>query len=67
MAKRTTTQIPMPTGGGPLRKIVGVAVVIALLVIVVKYPADAADAATSVGRFAGELIDGLWNFFRQLG
>jgi Flp pilus assembly pilin Flp len=41
----------MPTGGGLLRKIVGLVAVIALLVI----------------GFAGSVIDGLWSFFQQLG
>jgi hypothetical protein len=67
MAKRGTTQIPMPTGGGLGRKIVGLAVVIALLVIVVKHPADAAAAATGVAEFAGDVVDGLWSFVQQLG
>ena len=66
MAKRGT-QIPMSTGGGPMRKIVGLAVVIALLVIVVKHPAEAASTATSVAGFLGGVIDGLWSFLQQLG
>lgn len=66
MAKRGP-QIPMPVGGGSLRKIIGLAVVIALLVIVVKQPAEAAATATSVARFVGSVIDGLWSFVRQLG
>lgn len=66
MAKRGT-QIPMPVNGGPLRKLVGLAVVIALLVIVVKHPAEAATTATSVARFVGSVIDGLWSFVQQLG
>lgn len=66
MAKRGT-QIPIPTGGGLLRKIIGLAVVIALLVIVIKHPADAAAAATSAARFVGSVIDGLWSFVQQLG
>ena len=67
MAKRGSTQIPMPSGGGLLRKIVGVGVVIALLVIVVKHPADAAASATDLAGFVGSLIDGLWSFVQQLG
>lgn len=66
MAKRGSTQLPMPAGGG-LRKIVGLAVVIALLVVVVKHPADAAAAATSAAGFVGSVIDGLWSFVEQLG
>jgi hypothetical protein len=66
MAKRGT-QIPIPTGGGPLRKIVGLAVLIALLVIVIKHPAGAAAAATGAARFTGDVIDGLWSFVQLLG
>lgn len=66
MAKRST-QIPIPTGGGVLRKIVGLAVAIALLVIVVKHPADAAAAATRVASFLIGVIEGVWSFFQQLG
>lgn len=67
MAKRASTQIPMPTGGGPLRKIIGFAVVIALLVIVVKHPAEAAVVATKVAGLVGAVLDGLWSFVQQLG
>ena len=68
MAKRgSSTQIPIATGGGPLRKVVGLAVVIALLVIVIKHPAEAAETATRVAEFLGGVIDGIWSFVRQLG
>ena len=66
MAKKGT-QLPMPTGGGLGRKVVGLAVVIALLVIVVKHPAEAAAAATGIAGFAGSVIDALWSFGQQLG
>ena len=67
MAKRGSTQIPIPTGGGALRKIVGVAIVIALLVIVIKHPAEAAATATKAAGLVGDVIDGLWSFVQQLG
>jgi len=67
MGKRGSAQFPMPTGGGLLRKIVGLAVVIALLVIVTKHPADAAATATDVAGFVCGVIDGLWSFVQQLG
>lgn len=67
MAKRNSTQIPMPTGGGLLRKIVGTATVIAVLVIVIKHPAEAAVAFTRAAGFVGSVIDGLWSFVQQLG
>jgi hypothetical protein len=66
MAKRGT-QIPMPARGGAARKTVGLAVVIALLVIVIKHPSDAAAVATDVAKFLGGVIDGLWSFVQQLG
>jgi hypothetical protein len=67
MAKRGSTQIPIPTGGGLLRKVVGLAVVIALLVIVIKHPTEAAATATRLAGFLGSVIDGLWSFVQQLG
>ena len=67
MTKRVSTQIPMPPSGGPLRKLVGIATVIALLVIVIKHPAEAAAAATRMGGVLGDVIDGLWSFVQQLG
>lgn len=67
MTKRGSTQIPVPTGGGPLRKIIGFAVVIALLVILVKHPAEAAVIATKVAGLVGDVLDGLWSFVQQLG
>ena len=67
MAKRTSSQIPMPTGGGPLRKVIGLTVVVALLVIVIKHPADAAASATRLAGFMGNVLDGLWSFVQQLG
>lgn len=61
MAKQT---IPgFQTSGGVLRKVIGTAVVLALLVIVVKHPADAANwVKTAVG-----WLDGLVTFFQQVG
>lgn len=61
MAKQTLPGFQ--AGGGTLRKVVGTAVVLALLVIVVKHPADAANwVKTAVG-----WLDGLVSFIRQVG
>jgi hypothetical protein len=66
MAKRGT-QVPMPIGGGLGRKVIGLAVVIALLVIVIKHPSGAAAVATGAAKFLGGVIEGLWSFVQQLG
>lgn len=61
MAKQTFPGFK--TGGGVLRKVIGTAVVLAVLVIVVKHPADAANwVKTAVG-----WLDGLVSFIRQVG
>jgi len=56
----------MKTGMSPLTKLVVVAVVIALGVIVVKYPADAASFVKFVFGHAGDVITGLVSFLRSL-
>ena len=67
MARKSHTQMPVPSDSGLLRKVVGAAVAVTIVVIVVKHPADAASAATSAAGFVGGVIDGLWSFVRQLG
>lgn len=52
----------MKTGGGVMSKVVGTLVLIAVLVTVVKYPADAASWV----RGLGTVIDGLVTFIRAL-
>ncbi|QWF79768.1 hypothetical protein [Amycolatopsis sp. CA-230715] len=65
MAKNT---IPgLKTGGGLLAKLIGAAVVIALLVLVVKYPGDAAGFAKGLGGMVSDAIGGIVRFFRGLG
>lgn len=54
------------TGGGILSKIIGTAIVLAILVMVVKHPADAASFAKTVFSGFGAVIDGLASFFRSL-
>jgi hypothetical protein len=64
MAKNT---IPgLKTGGGILSKAIGTVVVLAILVVVVKYPSDAASLVKTVFAGLGTLIDGLVSFFRAL-
>ena len=60
MAKNT---IPgMKTGGGVMSKLVGTAMVLAILVIVVKHPSDAADFVKTVFGW----IDQIATFLREL-
>jgi hypothetical protein len=62
MAKQTIPGF-QTGGGGMLRKLIGTVVVLALLVIVVKHPADAANwVKAAVG-----CLDGLVSFIRQVG
>jgi F0F1-type ATP synthase membrane subunit a len=56
----------MPTGRGVLSKVVTVMVVLALLMLVVKYPSDAAHFLTGTMRLASNIIGGLVTFFRQV-
>jgi hypothetical protein len=50
------------TGGGALSKVVGTAIVLAVLVIVVKHPSDAADFVKTVFGW----IDQIATFLREL-
>jgi len=65
MAK-TNMQMPMPTGGKIWPKLVATIFGVALLVIVVKHPAEAADVFGKVITGLGTVIDGLWSFIQQL-
>jgi hypothetical protein len=56
----------MKTGGGMMSKVIGTAVVLAILVIVVKHPSDAANFAKTVFSGLGAVIDGLVSFLRSL-
>lgn len=63
MAKQT---IPMPTGGSVLPKLIGAAVLIALLVVVVKHPGDAASAVKSLLSMGEAVVDGIAAFLHRL-
>jgi hypothetical protein len=56
----------MKTGGGILSKVIGIAVALAILVIVVKHPTDAASFAKTLFSGFGAVIEGFVNFFRSL-
>jgi hypothetical protein len=53
----------LKSGGGVMSKVVGTAVVLAILVIVVKHPSDAADFVKTVFGW----IDQVATFLRELG
>ncbi|GAB3433593.1 hypothetical protein [Actinophytocola sediminis] len=56
----------LQTGRSVMSKMIGFAVVLAILVIVVKHPADAASFAKTLFGGLGAIIDGLVSFFRTL-
>jgi hypothetical protein len=56
----------MQTGGSLMSKVIGTAVLLAILVIVVKHPTDAASFAKTIFSGLGVFIDGLVSFFRSL-
>ncbi len=58
--------LPLPTGNGTAKKLLVTALLIALVVVVVRYPVEAAGAATDAGRAAGAVVDGFVTFFRAL-
>ncbi|HYQ66176.1 hypothetical protein [Actinophytocola sp.] len=65
MAKQTFPQLKQ--GGGILRKVIGSALLVAVLVLVVRYPADAASGVKAAWAAAGSLVDGLVTFLRSVG
>lgn len=56
----------MKTGGGIMSKLIGTAVLVAILVIVVKHPSEAAGFAKALFSGAEAVIDGFVNFLRSL-
>ncbi|GAA5115929.1 hypothetical protein [Haloechinothrix salitolerans] len=58
--------IPMSTGGGVLPKLIGFAVVIAVLLVVVKHPQDSASWVQSLIDGGESVIDGLAAFLHKL-
>lgn len=65
MAKQMFPQLK--SGGGLLRKLVVLAVLITVVVLVARYPTDAAAWARSAGHAIGAFVDGLVTFVRSLG
>ena len=64
MTKKTNNMIPVPTGS-VLPKLVGGAVLLALLAVVVKHPGDAANWAKAVVHAASSVVDGLASFVQH--
>lgn len=58
----------VPTGGSSvLPKVIGTLVVLGLLAVVVKHPGDAAAWVTGVAAWFESVVDGVAEFFRQVG
>ncbi|MDT7803732.1 MAG: hypothetical protein QOI78_7165 [Actinomycetota bacterium] len=56
----------MKSGGGLLGKAVGLVVTLAIIVLIVKYPADSAGWASGAAHGVGAVIDGVVTFLRAL-
>ncbi|MGO1055740.1 hypothetical protein [Crossiella sp. CA198] len=56
----------MKTGGGLLPKLLGLLVLVAVLVLVVKHPNDSANWVSSVASGIGDVIDGIATFLRSV-
>ncbi|RZQ60848.1 hypothetical protein [Amycolatopsis suaedae] len=60
-------QFPFKTGGGVLKKLIVVLVVLGLLAFVVKFPTDAAGAVDSATESGTSVLDSIVQFVRSLG
>lgn len=59
--------MPMPSGGGSvLPKLIGTAVVLALVAMVIKQPAATADWVGGIFNWAIGAVEGISEFFQQL-
>lgn len=63
MAKQ---MIPMPGGSSVLPKLIGVAVLIALVVVVVKHPGDSASWVQALFDLGESVVDGIASFLHNL-
>ncbi|WP_024875338.1 hypothetical protein [Saccharomonospora piscinae] len=67
MPRKSTMPMPVTTGGsGGAKKLVGIVLLLALLVLVVKHPTEAAGFAKSVGGFIEMCAEGIAGFLSQL-
>lgn len=58
--------MPMPKGGGPLPKLIGTAVVLALLVMVIRQPAATAGWVEGIFGWALGAVEGIAAFFGEI-
>ncbi|NKQ54419.1 hypothetical protein HFP15_16180 [Amycolatopsis sp. K13G38] len=65
MGKKDPLQALVGNSGGAMGKLVGGVIVVALLVIVVKFPSDAAHWLKELWGLGEEVISGLVSFIRQ--
>ncbi|MFC4004899.1 hypothetical protein ACFS2C_23515 [Prauserella oleivorans] len=65
MAKKDPLQALASGSGGALRKVTGIATVIAVAVIIVRFPGEAADWVGALWDMGSDIIDGLVSFIRQ--
>ena len=59
--------MPTKAGGGLVSKLIGVIVALAVLMLLVKYPGDAAGWVTGAVHLLTKIVSGLVAFVRQLG
>jgi hypothetical protein len=59
--------MPMKSGSSLLSKLVGLIIVSAVLMLIIKYPSDAAGWVTGGAHLFANVVSGLVAFFRQLG
>lgn len=64
MSKNMT---PIKTGSGILSKLIGILVGLAVVMLIIKYPSDAAGWVTGAAHLMMNIVGGLVAFFRQLG
>ena len=57
---------PMQTGSGVLSKVIKTLLVVALVVLVVKYPSDAAHWVTAALKLLWSAVEGIVSFLRQV-
>jgi hypothetical protein len=59
--------LPMKSGSGLARKLVGAIITVALLVLVVRYPVDIAGWVTGTAHLLIRIVNGLVTFARRIG
>lgn len=58
--------MPMPTGSGLLPKLIGGAIAVALVLVVVQHPTDAATWVTALANGGKSVVDGVAAFIHQI-